>query len=779
MVARTVGPCPEVVVHFGSVPVRCLLDTGSEVTLITESFFRQHLLPEGLTISEAPWLRITAANGQEVPYLGYLEMDISLPGIHLPGMGVLVVRDSPDPSQRERKELVPGLLGCNIIKPVIDILQAQSNTDLLNRLDREADGHEWAEVLLLLCKNTPERGSTNEITGNGPNSRIGLARVAGRKPVLIPANYACMVSCTGRKHPKGLEVLVQGIGQEFNHLPRGIHIQDSASKLENGKLLVCVANFSSEDKWLPPRTIVGEIHQVEVVDGHLEDLCRVSVTSNEIILGDVRTEASASEAKPTSESDLMSSEELFSKLDLDPSELTSAQLSRLQELLKKHLHVFSSGDDDLGYTTSAKHGIDLTGDDRPIRVPHRRVPPHLQQEVKEHLEKWLKQGIIRESKSAWAFQSVLVRKKDGKLRLCIDYRPLNKITHKDAYPLPRIDEALEALKGARFFSSLDLAQGYLQCAMKEEDINKTAFRVGSGGLYEFLRMPFGLCNAPATFQRLMENILGDQAYIILLLYLDDILVYASTIDEMLERLDLVFTRLGEHGLKIKPDKCHLFNKETAYLGHVVSEQGIATDPEKIRTVLEWPVPKSETELRSFLGLAGYYRRFVEGFSKIAAPLHALLGPTSKRKRTKQQRMGPMAQPFVPFKEKWTPECDTAFQRLKEMLTSPPVLAYPDFTKPFVVETDASLHGLGAVLSQDHDGRRRVICYASRGLRPGERNFDNYSSTKLELLALKWAVTEKFREYLLGSRFIILTDNNPLSYLMTKSKLSAFEMGWVA
>ena len=274
-------------------------------------------------------------------------------------------------------------------------------------------------------------------------------------------------------------------------------------------------------------------------------------------------------------------------LEADLSDLDSAQQNAVKKFVSQHCKVFACGDE-LGYTDLIKHTIPTT-DDRPVRLPHRRILPNLQPEVKEHLQKWVKQGVIEPSKSSYASQAVLVRKKCGGLRICMDYRLLNSRTRKDAYPLPRIDESLEALKGARFISSLDLIQGYLQCAMDESDAHKTAFRVGTGGLYQFNRMPFGLCNSQSTFQRLMDTCFGDQVFEILLLFLDDILVYASTVEEMIERLDL-FTRLENYGLKLKPQKCFLFKRLICYLGHVVSADGIATDPDKINISSDPGIP---------------------------------------------------------------------------------------------------------------------------------------------------------------------------------------------
>ena len=384
------------------------------------------------------------------------------------------------------------------------------------------------------------------------------------------------------------------------------------------------------------------------------------------------------------------------------------------------------------------------------------------------------QGVIRESSSPYASPVVLVRKSDGKLRLCVDYRALNAKTHKDAYPLPRIDEALDTLSGAKYFCSLDLAHGFYQIPVEERDIEKTAFRVGTGGLYEFTRMPFGLCNAPATFMRLMDKAFGDKNFQSLIVYLDDILVFGKSFDETLQRLQMVLSRLNDFGLKVKPEKCHWFAEKLRYLGHEISADGIAPDPGKISAVAEWKKPKNEAELRSFLGLASYYRRFVPGFAKVAAPLHALLGGTPKKKRGRKA-----SSPAVHVAEGWNETCDVSFNQLKSLLTSAPLLGYPDFKLPFILEVDASHLGLGAVLSQQQGNCRVVIGYASRGLRGSERNMDNYSSMKLELLALRWAIAVKFRDLLLGADFVVYTDNNPLSYLQTSSKLGAIETRWAA
>uniref|UniRef100_A0A3B1KA92 Gypsy retrotransposon integrase-like protein 1 n=1 Tax=Astyanax mexicanus TaxID=7994 RepID=A0A3B1KA92_ASTMX len=283
-------------------------------------------------------------------------------------------------------------------------------------------------------------------------------------------------------------------------------------------------------------------------------------------------------------------------------------------------------------------------------------------------------------------------------------------------------------------------------------------------------MPMGVVNGPATFQRLMQATMTDLIFQIILVYLDDILVFSRTFSEHVERLETVLRRLQETGLKIKIEKCHFLQEKVKFLGHQVSAEGIATDPDKVEAVKQWPVPTTLKALRSFLGFCSYYRRFVQGFSKIAGPLHDLVNNCLM--------VGPPSRVNERLLSLWSTECQTSFDVLKEKLVSAPVLGFADFTCPFTVETDASSHGLGAVLCQQQDGKRRVIAYASRRLRKAEQNDKNYSSMKLELLALKWAITEKFRGYLLGAKFTAITDNNPLCHLNT-AKLGAVEQRWVA
>ncbi len=432
-------------------------------------------------------------------------------------------------------------------------------------------------------------------------------------------------------------------------------------------------------------------------------------------------------------------EHLVEMWDRSISDLNEDQQSRFRQLLMKHYDLFAKSKDDLGVTDLVEHRIN-TGDAQPVRQRARRLPIQQREVEKEQIEDMLKRGIVTESQSPWASPVVLVRKKDNTWRWCVDFRAVNLLSIKDSYPLPRIDDSLDRLSGAKWFSTLDLQSGYWQVKMAPEDQAKTAF-ITSQGLYEFKVMPFGLANAPATFERLMERILKGLQWETCLVYLDDVVVFAQEFDQAIDRLDTVFSRLEAAGLKLNPNKCNLFQKEVAYLGHVVSENGIATDPEKISAVESWPIPRCVTELRSFLGTCSYYRKFILGYANIARPLHIL---------TEKNRV------FI-----WTAEAQEAFDKLKVALTSSPILAYPNPAGRFILDTDASNHGIAAVLSQEQNGVERVISYYSRTLNKPERR---YCVTRKELLAIVASV-RNYHHYLYGKEFLIRTDHGALRWLM--------------
>jgi transposase InsO family protein len=410
-----------------------------------------------------------------------------------------------------------------------------------------------------------------------------------------------------------------------------------------------------------------------------------------------------------------------------------------EDMLFSFADVFAIPGGPLGRTNVVKHKID-TGDCVPVRERMRRYAPKQLEIIDRETDKMLSQDVIEPSNSPWSSPIVVVTKKDGSARVCLDVRKLNNITRKDAYPLPRIDHALESLNGAKYFCTLDLLSGYWQVPLAEDAKEKTAFSVPRRGHFQFKVMPFGLCNAPASFERLMEQILRGLQWDRCLVYLDDIIVTGKTVEEVVNNLAKVLTRLRTAGLKLKPSKCTLFARKVAYLGHIVSEEGIACDPAKVACVSDWPAPSDVHDVRSFLGLASYYRTYIPRIASIAEPLYNL---TRKGVR------------FC-----WSESCQTAFQALKEALTSAPVLAYPDPEKSYILDTDASLYGIGAVLSQLHDGNERVIAYASHSLSKTQRN---YCTTKRELLAVVTFV-KHFRHYLYGVKFTVRTDHSSLVWL---------------
>ena len=419
-------------------------------------------------------------------------------------------------------------------------------------------------------------------------------------------------------------------------------------------------------------------------------------------------------------------------------ELTASQRDVLCGMIKKNIDAFMGSDGKLGRTSLISHKID-TGNAYPIKQSYRRLAQKQQEIADEEIEKMLRQGIIEPSNSPWASPIVIVTKKDGTPRFCVDYRKLNDVSRKDAYPLPKIDECMDELAGAQWFCTLDLAHGYWQVEMDPDSKLKTAF-ASRKGLYHFNVMPFGLSTAPASFERLMELVLRGHQWERCLIFLDDVIVHGKTFEETLSNLDIVLTRFRKANLKLKPSKCHLFKRSVAFLGHVVSRDGVQTDPEKIQAVSEWPVPCSVKEVRSFLGFANYYRRFIEGFSTVAAPLHHL---TNKD---------------VTFK--WIEECQIAFDTLKQKLVDSPLLSYPVADTTFILDTDASNVGIGAVLSQDVDGLEKVVAYGSQVLSNSQRN---YCTTMKELLAVVVFIG-KFKHYLYGRHFVVRTDHASLVWL---------------
>ena len=420
--------------------------------------------------------------------------------------------------------------------------------------------------------------------------------------------------------------------------------------------------------------------------------------------------------------------------------LHEADKLRMNNLLKKYDQTLASKYDPLGITTAIKHDID-TGNEHPIRQqPYRQSPEQkriLEAEIKELLNK----KVIRPSESPWSSPVVMVPKPDGTTRVCIDYRKLNGLTKKDAHPLPKIDEMLDHLKDTRVFSTMDLLSGFHQVPLTEDSIPKTAF-TSHMGLYEYVRMPFGLCNAPATFQRLVEKIFSKIMWRFVMLYIDDIIIFSKNITEHFEHLTEVLDILQKHQLQAKLSKCKFFKSQLTFLGHQVTPEGILPLAENVKTVQGLKEPETLKELRSFLGMTAYYRKFIENYAGKARPLTRLL------KKDEAMIIGP--------------EQRKAIDQLKSDLSTPPILKYPDYDRRFHVITDASKEKIGHVITQQYDKKFHPIRYGGRQLNAAEKN---YTISEKEALALLHAI-RKNHAYLHGRDFTVHTDHLPLKNLMT-------------
>lgn len=380
------------------------------------------------------------------------------------------------------------------------------------------------------------------------------------------------------------------------------------------------------------------------------------------------------------------------------------------------------------------HAINLDPGAPVINQREYRLPHHQKNALEEIIKELLQKGIIRLSHSPYSSPAILVKKKDMTWRLCIDYRRLNALNIKNKYPIPMIEDLLDELNGATIFTKIDLRSGYHQIRMKEGDIEKTAFSTHLG-LFEFLVMPFGVTNGPPTFQQLMHTILAPLLRHCVLVFFDDILIFSKTYKEHLEHVALVLETLRKHQLYAKLSKCTFAQSKVEYLGYVITDKGVSTDPAKVEAIVSWPTPQNVTHLRSFLGLARYYRRFIQNYGLICKPLFGALKKEGFR---------------------WTDTQATAFQQLKDKMTTAPVLALPDFSLPFVLEADASGYGIGAVLMQ----KGQPIAFLSKALGPKAAGWSTYDK---EALAIIEAI-KKWKHYFASSSIIIRTDQQSLKHI---------------
>lgn len=718
-------------VSIAGINSHCLLDSGSQVTTIPVSFYNQNLSDQPIHPLE-DLLEIEGAAGQIVPYLGYVEVTMTFScdflgsEFEVPTLALVVPDVHPDtPSQV--------LIGTN----TLDILYDEY---LINKPNYQPSLYGYRALLKIL-----ELRHQRNQTGS-----IGVVRMMSHAPTLIPAGHRVLLQGTARVDPFLTDRSAVVEHPTNSPLPGGLCVQSCLVTLPAKapfKVPVVLANETDQDVFLPSYCVIAELGSFH------------SVISQHSV------KAPAEDRKKPN-----------LNFNFGESPIPAEWKTRITDKLLQMADVFSHHDLDFGCTDKVKHHIKLH-DETPFKHRARPIHPNDIEAVRNHLNELLQAGVIRESESPFSSPIVVVRKRNNDVRLCIDFRKLNMQTIKDAYALPNLEETLSALHGSKWFSVLDLKSGYYQIEMNEADKAKTAF-VTPLGFWEFNRMPQGITNAPSTFQRLMEKSMGDLNLKEVLVFLDDLIVFSPTLEEHEKRLLKVLTRLREFGLKLSPEKCKFFQTSVRYLGHIVSENGVETDPEKTNALKTWPIPKTLKELKSFLGFAGYYRRFIKDYSALVKPLNELTRgypPLRKSCKDKENSIH-YFDPKKPFSDRWTSECQLAFESLIEKLTSAPVLGFADPRKPYILHTDASTTGLGAALYQQQDEQLRVIAYASRGLSSSEAR---YPAHKLEFLALKWSVTEKFHDYLYGSDFTVVTDSNPLTYILTSAKLDATSYRWLA
>ena len=439
-------------------------------------------------------------------------------------------------------------------------------------------------------------------------------------------------------------------------------------------------------------------------------------------------------------------------VNLNDTDLTENQKKEVRTLLAKYADCFEDKLSKSGQLKGFEATIPLVAGTKPSYQKDYRRPPKEHEMIKRDVEKMRDQGVVEPSTSPWSSPPVYAPKKTGELRFCINYKQVNKAMAGDVFPLPRIDDMFDAVHNASYFSLLDATQGYWQIPLKKEDRPIGAFSTREG-LFQPTVLQFGFKNAPATWQRAMNTIFSGLLWKHCLIYIDDLLIYSKNFADHLHSLELCLERARKCNLKLRPAKCELFRRKIEFLGHEISGRGIHASPKKIRAISEIAIPNSAKQALSFISLASYYRKFVKGFAEIARPIHTAIHE----------------EPW-----KWTEQCQEAFEELKKQLTSPPILAHPDFSKPFFLECDASLFQIGLILSQnDEEGRSRVVYYASRLLSAPERN---YSATERECLAVLEGV-RTFRPYLYGNRFKILTDHNALVWLQNHKDQNSKLMRW--
>ena len=750
--AKLVGEKPKLECYLDHKKVQMLWDTGSMVSLVDREWLNKHFPSQQLfpvsDFVDNPDRRfnLQAANSSDIEFDGVALLNLTLSEEEEEGMLVPVLVASG--------KIAEPILGYN----VIELLILEGDEALHKKL---------ASCFLTTCPFNID--PLVAMVKTQAESKDFLTEIKIPEAVTVPAGYRKRIRCRVKAVGNDEEQTVC-FWPKVREDEEEVEFLESVSTLKRGHtnyVHVEVINQTRKDQVLQKGSVVGSVHSVAAV----VPMVRMfeDVRPQKVSVNAVGENSSAEEAGQPG------------NINTDLSHLTEDQQKAVREVLLEVQDMFSTSDSDIGDIPDFHMKINVN-DDVPVKEAYRRIPRNLYSEVKNYVDDLMKNGWVRESFSSFASPIVCARKKDGGLRLCVDYRKLNAKTPPDCQPIPRIQDILDGLAGQKWFSTLDMSKAYHQGYIAEDSRHLTAFAT-PWALLEWIRIPFGLRNAPPAFQRFMNQVLGDMKGKICEPYIDDVLIYAKSFEQGVQNLRKVLLRLRSRGVKLRAHKCVFLKNEVRYLGRLVSEHGYRPDPEDTKALEKFRTPPSNVgELRSLLGFFGYYRCYVKDFAKKVKPLYDLLkGDKSEGGDVKKKVKVVKAGQRYDSKEAivWLEEHQVVVDGLIDYLKSPDVIAYPDFDLPFFLTCDASNHGLGSVLYQTQQGVDRVIGYASRTLSEAEKNY-NFHSGKLEFLALKWAVTERFSDYLhYGQSFQVFTDNNPLTYVLTSAKLNAVGMRWAA
>ena len=766
-IAKLVGTKCSVNCTLNGIREDCLYDSGAQVCALPEDWVVDNgLLDKVKDIKELldkDELKLTTVTDADIPFTGYIDLNMTIDGWK-DGASLVV------PFLVSKQVQGTPLIGTNVIEEIIN----NASTYLPENFD-------FIEFFKKCFKCSKPENIESFVNLIKEKDNFSITSVSTTKrPIVIPKGQNVNVTCKVSSGSISNSIPVYFEPNEDERWPDGLQISPTVLSISKGpsrRLCVPIANVSDHDITIHPRTKIGRIELVSSVVP-LEVRFVDKPQTNQSEDGQSCAQLDAKEKQHNFDSqNTVNTEKRFPSVDL--SSLNDKQREIARKMLIEESESFTEGDE-IGCMKEVEMKIQLT-DQTPVQRRYNSVPCPLYPEVKAYIEDLLNKQWIKKSSSPYSSPVVAVRKRDGELRLCCDFRQLNQKTIPDRHPLPRIQTVLDNLGGNEWFSILDQRKAYHQAFIHPESRHLTAF-ITPWGLYEWIRIPFGLMNAPAVFQRAMEGILEGIRDDFVVPYLDDLLIYSASFEDHVEHIRTVLRRLRQNGIKLRADKCQLFKKEVKYLGRIVSKDGYRMDDSNIAAVTHFKEnhPNTVGDLRRLLGMLGQFRRFIQDYSKIARPLFDLLekpkviGSDSPSKTTpaKDNKSQLPSTQHISFGK----EQITALHKLIDAITSFPILAYPDFSQPFSLFTDASKIGLGAILYQKQNGIFKVIGYASQTVTGAAKH---YNSGKLEFMALKWAITEAFHEYLYyANNFTVFTDNNPLTYVLTTAKLNGHGQRWV-